>query len=151
MARKEYVMTGMDFLHSLLGYGVIGLLIEVFFTGVGSLLHKNWRATCQTYLWMMPIYGLAGIALEAIYHGLHHWPAVPLALVYTFVIYVTEFVSGLILKKLIGRCPWDYGLGNWTPWGLINFKYFPYWFALACCFNPISNFLQKALSLLASV
>lgn len=99
---------------------------------------------------MIFVYGGAGLALETIHSGLHwHW--LPLAFVYLLVIYLIEFSSGWALKRLLGRCPWDYGIGHWTPMGLINLKYAPFWLALACFFNPISAFLQRALALLASV
>jgi uncharacterized membrane protein len=143
-------VSALSLLHQFLAYGVLGMVLEVFFTGVGSLIHKNWRATCQTYLWMLPIYGLAGILLTLIHHGLTwHW--FPLAFVYLVVMYGMEFVTGWLLEKLIGRCPWHYGLSAWTPMGLINLKYAPFWFALACGFNPIADFLERAVRLLGSV
>lgn len=49
----------------LFAFGCLGLLIEVFFTGVHNLVVlRDKNATSKTYLWMFPIYGLGGIALE---------------------------------------------------------------------------------------
>lgn len=111
-------------------YGALGLQIEVYFTGFRSLIDKNWRATAQTYLWMHPIYGFSALLFDGI-----HWlvPLHPLLMtfVFTALIYAIEFTSGWVLTKLIGRCPWDYGLSKWTPMGLINFKYLPFWIALS--------------------
>jgi uncharacterized membrane protein len=143
-------VNALEVLHQFLAYGCLGMLLEVFFTGIGSLLHKNWRATCQTYLWMLPIYGLAGLALQGIHLSLlWHW--FPLAFVYLVTIYAIEFTSGWLLEKLIGRCPWHYGLSAWTPLGLINLRYAPFWFILGCFFNPIASFLERAVRLLGSV
>jgi hypothetical protein len=33
------------------GFGAVGLLIEVVFTGARSLIQRNWKATGVTYLW----------------------------------------------------------------------------------------------------
>ena len=57
---------GLGFLfQKFLLYGCLGLLLEVFFTGLHSLYTKNWRPTSQTYLWMHPIYGVTALGLEA--------------------------------------------------------------------------------------
>lgn len=143
-------MTVVELLHRFLAYGFMGLVIEVLFTGAASLLQKNWRATCQTYLWMLPIYGVAGLLLDGLTILLHlHWYW--MAPIYTAVIYGLEFISGWLLRKLIGRCPWDYGLSHWTPMGLINLKYLPFWLLLSCAYQPISAWLEKVVHVLASV
>lgn len=130
-----------------LAFGMLGLLIENIFTGIRSLLVKNWFGTCTTYLWMLPVYGIAGLALDGVHSLLQfHW--LLMAPIYVAIIYGTEFTSAWILKKLIGAVPWDYGLSKWTPFGFVNFTY-PYalsWFALACAFNPISLAMSHALN-----
>ena len=60
----------LDVLQKIFSYGCLGLLVEVFFTGAVSLYRRNWRATSQTYLWMLPIYGIGGVTLEAVQHAL---------------------------------------------------------------------------------
>lgn len=143
-------MQPLELFESFVAFGILGLLIEVFFTGIASVLHGDARARCQTYLWMFPVYAGAGLTFSWIDSNLHwHWLAK--APVYTALIYFTEFTSGYVLKRLIGRCPWDYGLSHWTPLGLINLKYLPWWFALACAVRPISQGLWKVVHVLASV
>lgn len=115
-------------------FGAIGLLIEVVFTGARSLIQKNWKATSVTYLWMWPIYSAAGAIMQALSQSLA-WPFWAKAFIYMPVIYGVEALSGWILSKVIGSVPWHYGLSHWTPMGLINLKYAPYWFALALCFD----------------
>lgn len=118
-------------------YGCLGLLVEVFFTGAVSLYRRNWRATSQTYLWMLPIYGVGGVALEAVQTTLQwHWFA--MAFVYVPLIYAFEFVSGWGLKRIIGRCPWDYGSTRYSVMGLIRLDYAPFWLAMAMLFYPVS-------------
>jgi len=40
-------------------YGLLGWSLEIFWTGLGSILRGEWRLVGYTYLWMLPIYGLA--------------------------------------------------------------------------------------------
>jgi len=131
-------------------YGCLGLLIEIFFTGVYSLIIKNWKATSQTYLWMLPVYAIAGLALEGISEALP-WPFYLKALVYVPTIYLIEAFSGWCLKKAIGVIPWDYGRSKHTPWGLINLKYAGFWLVLGMAFDPLSLYLRKMLNFLAKM
>jgi uncharacterized membrane protein len=131
-------------------YGCLGLLIEVFFTGVWSLFQKNWKATSQTYLYMLPIYGATALALEGVSEALP-WPFYLKALLYVPIIYGIEALSGWLLKKWIGVIPWDYGRARHTPMGLINLKYVGFWLILATAFDPLSLYLRKMLNFLAKM
>ena len=113
-------------LEKALVYGCLGILIEHFFTGIGSLFRKNWSAASRSYLWMLPIYGFAALALEGISEALP-WPFYLKAFVYVPVIYGVEALSGWTIKRLIGSIPWDYQASAWTPMGLIHLKYAPFW------------------------
>lgn len=136
-----------EFLQKVFSYGCLGLLIEVFFTGAVSLYRRNWRATSQTYLWMLPIYGIGGWTFEAVHNALQwHWVA--MAFVYVPMIYAFEFVSGWILKRFLGRCPWDYGSTRFSVMGLIRLDYAPFWLALALMFHPVSIGLGGVLKVL---
>lgn len=137
-------------LEKALVFGCIGILIEFFFTGIGSLIKKQWNATGYSYLWMLPIYGFTALALEAISSSLP-WPFYAKAFVYVPIIYGVEALSGWTIKLIIGHIPWDYKKSLWTPMGLINLKYAPFWLALAMCFDPISHFLAKILHAVALV
>lgn len=137
----------LDVLQKIFSYGCLGLLVEVFFTGAVSLYRRNWRATSQTYLWMLPIYGIGGVTLEAIQTTLNwHWFA--MAFVYVPLIYAFEFVSGWTLKRIIGRCPWDYGSTRYSVMGLIRLDYAPLWLLVAMLFYPVSIGLTQVLKVL---
>ena len=131
-------------LEKIVVYGCLGMLIEVFFTGISSLLRKHWDATAKTYLWMGPIYGLTALILEAVSNAIS-WPFYLKAFVYLPIIYGAEALSAWAIKQIIGRVPWDYGVSHWTPMGFVNFKYIPFWFVLAMAFDPITMFLTKLL------
>lgn len=139
-----------DWATKLVTYGCIGWIIEILFTGFYSLLiQKNKTAPAKTYLWMLPIYGLAGIVLELV-QNLLTWPWYFRPLIYLPLIYGIEGVSGWLIRKITGRCPWDYGNSRWTPLGLIHLGYTPFWLFLGFLFDPISNIMGKIITFLAS-
>lgn len=131
-------------LEKLVVYGCLGLLIEVFFTGIGSLIRRHWDAAGKTYLWMLPIYGFTALMLEGLSEALP-WPFYLKAFAYVPIIYGIEAVSGWTIRHIIGRIPWDYGSSRLSPMGLINLRYAPFWLLLAMAFDPITNFLTKML------
>lgn len=137
-------------LNKLLVYGLLGVLIEFFFTAVGSLLKGNWKGTGVSYIWMPFIYGFAAIVLEAVGDALP-WPFYLKPLVYVPIIYGVEAISGWILMKIIGHIPWDYQKSRWTPMGLINLAYAPFWLLLALGFDVISAFMKKLVVYLATM
>lgn len=137
-------------LEKALVYGCLGVLIEFFFTGVGSLIRRDWTASSKSYLWMPPIYGFAALALEAVSHAIP-WPFYLKALLYVPIIYGIEALSGWTIKHIIGIIPWDYQKSAWTPMGLINLKYAPFWLIVAMAFDPITDFLTNILHKLSLV
>ena len=143
-------------------YGCLGLLIEVFFTGVWSLFQRHWKMTGSTYLSMFPIYGFSALVLEAVSESLP-WPFWCKAPVYVCIIYGAEALSGLTLIWLTGVLqrwfggsgggviPWTYAKSHWMLFGLIEPRYIPAWMVLALAFDPISHFLTKILRIAAGV
>jgi len=139
------------FFLKLLIYGHLGLLIEIWFTGIYSFFFRRDKsATAKTYLPMLFVYGLTALVLERLSEVIL-WPFYLKAFIYVFVIYFAEGLSGWILKKLIGKIPWDYGMSHWTPMGLINLKYAPFWLIVAMAFDPITTFLTRILHTLTVV
>ncbi len=133
--------------------GIVGWLVEVVFTGIGSLIRKDWAATSKTFLWMHPVYGGGGFAVYLIYNNViisanPIVDAVVLAvLFYVPLFYGFEALAGLASIKLFGRILWDYGRSKWTPMGLINIKYAHYWLLLALCMHPVVYFLSRVVDL----
>ncbi len=128
-------------------YGLVGLILECLFTGIWSAFRRDKKTTCQTYLWMIPIYGGASLLLGFIHESLQ-WNAMFMAPLYVSIMYIIEFCSGWLLQKTIGVIPWDYGRGKWTPMGLIQIKYAPLWLLVALAFNPLYDFVQKIFYLI---
>ena len=136
----------------LLIYGALGLLLEVTFTGIRSIIRRDWAAPATTYLWMPLVYGPAGLTLHML-SSAFDLPLLVKALIYTLVIYCFEFVGGLVLAGLTdilqavlggtngGDVPWHYD-DTMAPMGIVNFRYFPLWFALAMCFERIDSWIS---------
>lgn len=136
---------------TLLFYGHVGLLIEVWFTSIHAIfVDKDNRAPGRTYLWMIPVYAIGATLLDHmrdISGNLFQFTINAIS-----AIYAVEFISGWILRKILGRCPWDYGQAQYGVLGLIRVDYLPYW-ALAAVFfyqfsEKITTMLDRVTALL---
>ena len=79
--------------------GSLGWCLEVFWTGLHSLLNGQLTMMGQTSLLMFPIYGCAAV-IAPLYHRLASIPAAVRGCLYTVGIFVTEFFAGSFLKHL---------------------------------------------------
>lgn len=147
----------MNLLWSLILYGCAGWIVEILFTGVHSLITKNWRGTAQTYIWMAWIYGLGAISLKAIKDNIvlsdnfYLNAALMSIMLYTPLIFGIEFLSGLALKKLVGRIPWEYGPSRFSAMGLVRFDYAPYWAILGFVFHVIEKHFNKIIEFIGNL
>ncbi|MBV4415792.1 putative ABC transporter permease [Clostridium tyrobutyricum] len=119
-------------------YGLLGWCTEIVWTGFGSLLNGNLKLTAFTYIWMFPIYGMA-VLLEPVHNKIRHWPIVFRGGVYTVIFFVIEYITGNIIKKFIGVCPWDYGNCRYSIDGIIRLDYIPVWFAAGLLFEIVHD------------
>jgi hypothetical protein len=127
-------------------YGAAGWVAEVFFTGAAAALFERDRlARATTSLWMHPIYGLAGLALEQIQARLKPSPRLVRYGAYLSLMYGVEYASGWVLKRCLGVAPWDYTGRGLNIHGLIRLDYAPAWLALGVMFEPF----REATALLA--
>ena len=128
-------------------YGCVGWVLEVCFTGTSAaLFEKDRHGTAKTFLWMHPIYGLTALALERLHTRLERWPRAVRALAYTGVIFGAEYATGRLLRRALGRCPWDYSHARWHLHGLIRLDYAPAWYAAALAFEPVREAFLKLTS-----
>lgn len=129
-----------------IAYGLIGWGVEICWTGMGSLFRGDWRLEGNTYLWMLPIYGLA-VLLEPLHEGIRRWPWLARGLVWVGVIWALEFVTGGTLEIAVGACPWDYtGKTPYSVLGLIRLDYAPAWFLLGLLFERLHDWLRQVLA-----
>lgn len=124
-------------------YGLSGLILEVFWTGLGSLFSGNFNLTGHTYLWMFFIYGLA-IFFEPIHEKIRHRSLIVRGIIWSILIFTIEFSTGYLLDLMLGSCPWDYSKETTlTLYGYIRFDYFFVWFVVGIIFEKFHDFLDQ--------
>jgi uncharacterized membrane protein len=123
-------------------YGLLGLCAEVLWTGLGSMIDGDMTLTSSTCIWMFPIYGLS-VFLEPIHNRIRHLSLFTRGGVYMVLIFAAEFTSGLLLKELLGACPWNYKNELLSIHGIITLRYIPVWFATGLIFERIHDALIR--------
>lgn len=126
-------------------YGLLGWSLEIFWTGLGSFSRGEWRLMGYTYLWMLPIYGLA-VFLEPVHDYIRHWSWIVRGLVWVVAIFAVEYTAGWVLKILTGSVPWDYTWATrYSVNGFIRLDYAPVWFITGLVFERVHDFLRQRL------
>jgi uncharacterized membrane protein len=115
-------------------FAFMGLLMELFFTGLGTLARGDWDMRGHSSPWMMPVYGLLGLFVAPISEPLkrRHIPLPARAFVYMLLIFFVEYVSGTIFTKM-GLHIWNYSHHRFNLQGQITLLYAPFWFGLGLC------------------
>ena len=109
--------------------------MEVFWTGMGSLINKDFKLRSNTSIWMFFIYGMV-VFLEPIYLFMMHWPIVLRGVIYVLCIFAGEYITGGFLKRA-DLCPWDYTNVRYNVQGVIRLDYAPAWFAAGLIFERV--------------
>ena len=122
-------------------YGCAGWILEVLFTGTKAALSRDKKLAARTYLWMHPIYGAAGLALEGLHRKLDGRSRLTRAFASLGVIYATEYAAGAALRRVLGSCPWTYREGRHLH-GLVRLDYAPFWLAAAVGFEWLRDGMQ---------
>ena len=115
--------------------GSLGWCLEVFWTGMHSLLSGEATMTGESSLLMFPIYGCAAL-IKPIYKKIASFPVLLRGSLYTGGIFLIEYISGSILKYF-HMCPWDYSSSPWQFHGVILIDYAPVWFFTGLFFEKI--------------
>lgn len=135
-----------------LAYGLAGWCSEIVTTGIRSRGRDgNWRLTGTTYLWMLPIYGVAAVLFEPAYVEARRrdvpWPVRGVA--WAAGIYAVEAASGELVRAITGEVPWDYSRPrgrkpvprHWR--GLVRPSYAPLWFAVGLGMERLHDLLDR--------
>jgi uncharacterized membrane protein len=97
------------------------------------------RLTGRTYLWMLPIYGLAAFLFEPVHDRLRPLPWAARGVVYMAGCFAVEYAAGWLLRRTTGRCPWDYSYARASVHGYIRLDYAPVWFAFGMLLERVHD------------
>lgn len=116
--------------------GLSGWCMECFWTGLHSgIWGKDKALTCNTSVWMFPIYGMAAF-LAPVSKILTNTNTFIRGVIYTLCIFATEYGTGNLLKKY-KACPWDYSKAKLNYKGVIRLDYAPLWFAVGLIYEKV--------------
>ena len=116
-------------------YGAIGCLMEVLWTGLGSLLNRDYKLQSHTSIWMFFIYGMV-VFFEPVFRLTASWPFLFRGVLYSVSIFIGEYITGSLLK-VANICPWDYSQNRFHYNGLIRWDYAPAWAVAGLFFERV--------------
>lgn len=120
----------------------VGVAFEVVFVAaVDPAAREGWRLKGHSYVWMFPIYALVVPFFRVLWPLVGAWPWALRAPLYVLILFAVEYAAGWLLRRVTGRCPWDYGRARWAVHGLIRLDYFPAWLAAVSLFEALCRHL----------
>lgn len=122
-------------------FGLTGWCMEIMWTGLHSLVKRDFRLISNTSIWMFFIYGLA-VFLGPVSKVMSSYPVIIRGGVYAICIFAAEFVTGMLMKTL-NMCPWDYSSNRFSVMGVIRLDYLPVWFAVGLIMEYLHKILEK--------
>lgn len=125
-------------------YGLGGWCGEVIFTALtDSLPRRDWRLMGTTFLWMFPIYGLLVVLYEPTHDLIRDMPMLVRALIWSLGFTAVEWLSGWLIARITGRCPWDYSGKRFAINPYIRWDFFLVWALIGLALEPIHDFLVR--------
>lgn len=129
-------------------YGLLGWAAEILWSAATERIRgkqRDWRLLGQTALWMFPIYGLAAPLYEPLHDFLRPWHWFMRGSIYVIGIWLVEYATGWLLRRLTGKCPWDYSHLRGNLHGLIAWEYAPVWFVFGLALERVHDFLVRLM------
>ena len=127
-------------------FACVGITTEIFFTAIKQVINNwpqaDWALKGQSYIWMFPIYGIAGVAFPIIIPYIEKIPFIIRMCIYAIGILIVEFITGGLLDFFTGKCPWEYTT-CWHIMGYIKLEYFPLWALFGGMVEKTIVFLQS--------
>ena len=122
-----------DFLILFFKFATFGVATEVVFTSSVENYHRfrrgeklDWSLKGHSYIWMIPIYGSVAFFAPLVIEPLLFLPLIVRLFCYALFILFIEYITGWIILKITGRCPWHYDKG-WQVHNLIRIDFIPFW------------------------
>ncbi|HEX3032267.1 MAG TPA: hypothetical protein VHS59_08500 [Bacillota bacterium] len=123
-------------------YGALGWCLEIFWTGLASLISGDVRLSSNTYLWMFPIYGLA-VFFEPVHDRVRAWHPLERGILWSLLFFGVEYFTGWLIRSITGVCPWDYSAAPWQVDGLIRLDFAPLWLVVGLMFEKVHDILVR--------
>lgn len=115
--------------------GICGWCLEIMFTAFESFRKREMCLKGNTSIWMFPIYG-CGALIHPLSRLLKNISAMKRGIIYTFAIFLVEFLTGSYLKER-EICPWDYSRARYNIKGVIRLDYALWWFLTGLLFETV--------------
>jgi hypothetical protein len=90
---------------------------------------------------MFPIYGLIAVLYEPVHDLIRDVPLLGRALIWSLGFTTVELVSGWLITRLTGRCPWDYTGKRFAINAYIRWDFFLIWAVIGLALEPVHDFL----------
>lgn len=124
-------------------FGVLGVFGEVVFTATADFARKRgWQLEGHSYLWMFPIYGLIAFLFPLVSDWVGGWTWFARGFAYMLAFYIVEYVTGALLKKLLGTHVWRYS-GRFNLHGHIQLAHAPVWFFSGVLIESFYNDIES--------
>ena len=129
-------------------YGLAGSAVEAAFTSAVASASARRPVVRGPSTWLMlGLYALALPLVEPLHDRVRSRPWWLRGVVYAGGVFAVEAASGWTLRRLTGRCPWDYtGRTPFSIDGLIRLDYVPLWAALGVATERFHDRLVGATS-----
>jgi uncharacterized membrane protein len=92
---------------------------------------------------MFPIYGLIAIFYEPVYDLIRDVPVLGRAVIWSLGFTTVELVTGWLIERVTGRCPWDYSTKRFGINAYIRWDFFVVWAVIGLALEPVSDFLVE--------
>lgn len=121
-------------------YAAMGVSTEVIFTGV-----RHWpKLEGKTQLWIIPLYYTGSVfLLEPFHDRFRHIQTIYRLIIYSIGIILIEYLAGVILKKCIGFCPWEYRNRRFAISGCANLAYAPLWMMVGYAAEQVHDIMMN--------
>jgi uncharacterized membrane protein len=92
---------------------------------------------------MFPIYGLLAPLYEPTHDLIRDVPLIGRVFIWALGFTLVELVSGWLIARLTGRCPWDYSEKRFAINPYIRWDFFPVWAIIGLALEPVHDLLVR--------